>query len=125
MITIDAGGQSRAFEVGVAGAALNDLGLTGGYHARQGGAVASSGELTMNGVTVSDSYSGKYGSAVYIAPGTSLTVIGSNFTNNISKAAGSLSKRARRPIFPGPASRGTRPARTARRSMSGTMRPSA
>ncbi|MBQ3454421.1 MAG: hypothetical protein IJG25_06090, partial [Thermoguttaceae bacterium] len=88
VITIDAGGQSRAFEVGVAGAALNDLGLTGGYHARQGGAVASSGELTMNGVTVSDSYSGKYGSAVYIAPGTSLTVIGSNFTNNISKTHG-------------------------------------
>ena len=73
-IAIDAGGEARAFEVGAAGATLRNLTLTNGYHDRQGGAIASDGDLTLTGVTVTDSYSGKYGSAVYIARGTNLTV---------------------------------------------------
>ncbi|MBR2694189.1 MAG: right-handed parallel beta-helix repeat-containing protein, partial [Thermoguttaceae bacterium] len=87
-ITVDAGGEDRAFEIASGLATLANLTLTGGFHIRQGGAIASSGDLTLSGVTVSDSYSGKYGSAVYITPGAHLTVVDSTFVNNASKTHG-------------------------------------
>ena len=88
VITIDAVGQSRAFEVGAAGAVLSDLSMTGGYHARQGGAVAASGDLLLSNVTVTDSFSGKFGGAVYIAPEANLTVVNSAFTGNTASSHG-------------------------------------
>ncbi|MBO7708784.1 MAG: right-handed parallel beta-helix repeat-containing protein, partial [Thermoguttaceae bacterium] len=87
-ITIDAGGKSRAFDILAGSATLTDIAVTGGFHTRQGGAIASSGDLTLDKVTVTDSYSGKYGSAVYITPGAHLTVTDSTFINNASHTHG-------------------------------------
>ncbi|MBR2694057.1 MAG: hypothetical protein IKE69_07560, partial [Thermoguttaceae bacterium] len=87
-IAFDAGGEDRGFEILSGPVTLANLEVTGGFHTRQGGAISSSGDLTLDGVTVSDSYSGKYGSAVYIARGAHLTVIDSVFTNNNSKTHG-------------------------------------
>ncbi|MBR2692574.1 MAG: hypothetical protein IKE69_00025, partial [Thermoguttaceae bacterium] len=87
-ITIDAGGASRALEVGAAGAVLSDLTLTGGYADKQGGAIASNGDLYLFNVTVTDSFSGKFGGAVYVAPEASLTVVDSTFTGNTASSHG-------------------------------------
>ncbi|MBR2693094.1 MAG: hypothetical protein IKE69_02670, partial [Thermoguttaceae bacterium] len=87
-IAIDAGGESRVFEIGAAGAELANITLENGAAAKQGGAIASTGDLTLTNVTVSDSTSGKFGGAVYAAAGTHLTVIDSTFTDNAAQTHG-------------------------------------
>ena len=87
-IMIDAGGADRAFEITSGAAVLANITLTGGYAARQGGAISSAGDLTLESVTISDSYSGKYGGAIYVAPGTNLNVTESSFIGNSSKTHG-------------------------------------
>ncbi|MBR5416194.1 MAG: right-handed parallel beta-helix repeat-containing protein, partial [Thermoguttaceae bacterium] len=82
LITIDAGGSARAFEIFSDGVTLTNIALENGYDVKQGGAVYTKGDLTLTGVSISDSYSGKYGGAVYTAPGTHLVVTDSSFTDN-------------------------------------------
>ncbi|MBR2693226.1 MAG: hypothetical protein IKE69_03340 [Thermoguttaceae bacterium] len=87
-ITIDAGGEGRALEVGEAGAVLTDLAVENGFADKKGGAIAAFGDLTLINVTVSDSFSGKYGGAVYVAPEASLTVVNSAFLDNSALSHG-------------------------------------
>ncbi|MBR2693228.1 MAG: hypothetical protein IKE69_03350, partial [Thermoguttaceae bacterium] len=87
-IAIDAGGESRAFEISAGGATLANLTVENGYAEKAGGAISAAADLTLINVTVSDSYSGKYGGAVYAAAGTHLTVVDSAFTDNTSQSHG-------------------------------------
>ena len=94
-ITINALGESRVFETS-GNVILSHITLVGGYAPRYGGAVYNSGNLTVDGVTIFDSYTGEVtegvsfgkGGAIYTEPGTSLTVIDSNFIGNASKTHG-------------------------------------
>ena len=88
VITIDASGESRVFEINDGDITLAGLTLVNGFDAKAGGAIYNAGNLTLNDVVIADSTSNKYGGAIYTALGTELTVTGSAFTGNYASSHG-------------------------------------
>jgi Chlamydia polymorphic membrane protein (Chlamydia_PMP) repeat len=98
LTTLDGGSATRFFQVkpGI-GLTLNNLALTNGYSAAQGGAIHSGGyqntALTINHCSFANNVSGQPGQAgggaIYSAVG-SLTVTNSSFTNNKASMGGAI-----------------------------------
>ena len=88
VITIDASGASRIFEINAGEITIAGFNLVNGFDAKAGGAVYNAGNLTLSDVAILNSTSNKYGGAVYTALGTELTVTGSEFTGNYASSHG-------------------------------------
>ncbi|MGB6726252.1 MAG: choice-of-anchor Q domain-containing protein, partial [Terracidiphilus sp.] len=98
LVTVDGGGSSRNFSIfsiapGVT-AAINNLILTHGYIQSQGGAIATSGNLTITNCSFVDNYAAGYigtgnGGGAIFAGGT-LTISGSTFSGNMSAPGGAI-----------------------------------
>jgi hypothetical protein len=90
-VTIDAGANSRVFNISSGSVTLNDLTLTNGS-AEDGGAIMlSETDLTLNNVTVSNSVAngaGGSGGAIFVGMGATLTATNSLFENNRANRAG-------------------------------------
>ena len=86
--TIDGKNQSRIFNITANNVTLSNLILTGG-NANKGGAIYTTGLLTLNNVTFIDNYASQNGGAVEIYGDAVLNCNNSNFIDNYAAECGS------------------------------------
>jgi predicted outer membrane repeat protein len=86
--TIDAKNQSRIFNIAANNVTLNDLILTGG-NAEKGGAIYSTGLLTLNNVTFIANFASKNGGAVATYDDVTINCNNSKFIDNYAAEGGS------------------------------------
>ena len=86
--TIDGKNQSRIFNITANNVTLSNLILTGG-NANKGGAIYTTGLLTLNNVTFIDNYASQNGGAVEIYGDAVLNCNNSNFIDNYAAEGGS------------------------------------
>ena len=87
--TIDGKNQSRIFNITSNNITLSNLILTGG-NAEKGGAIYTTGSLTLNNVTFIDNYASKQGGAVGIYGDVTLNCNDSHFIDNYAEAGSSI-----------------------------------
>ena len=87
--TIDGKNQSRIFNITSNNVTLSNLILTGG-NAEKGGAIYTTGSLTLNNVTFIDNYASKQGGAVGIYGDVTLNCNDSHFIDNYAEAGSSI-----------------------------------
>ena len=86
--TIDGKNQSRIFNITANNVTLSNLILTGG-NAEKGGAIYTTGLLTLNNVTFIDNYASKNGGAVALYDDVTLNCNNSKFIDNYAGEGGS------------------------------------
>ncbi len=86
--TIDGKNQSRIFNITAKNVTLSNLILTGG-NAEKGGAIYSSGPLTLNNVTFISNYASKNGGAVAVYENVTTNCNNSQFIDNYAGEGGS------------------------------------
>ena len=87
--TIDATNQSRIFNITANNITLNNLILTGG-NAKNGGAIYSTGTLTLNNVTFTTNYATERGGAIALSENVTLTCNNTKFIDNYGEAGSSI-----------------------------------
>ena len=86
--TIDANNQSRIFNITANNVTLSNLILTRG-NAEKGGAIYTTGSLTLNNVTFIDNYASKQGAAVGLYENVTIKCDNSRFIDNYAVEKGS------------------------------------
>ncbi|WP_298500039.1 C1 family peptidase [uncultured Methanobrevibacter sp.] len=87
--TIDGNNHAKIFNITANNVTLSNIILKNG-NAEKGGAISSSGNLTLNNITFIDNYATKYGGALEIYGNATLNINNSRFINNYADSGSAI-----------------------------------